>query len=152
MPYDGDVNDVAVLFPTVEGRTYEFWMEMTLQPEPDDGDDPLFYLRIIKAHWMERMKHESPYVAQSLEKVGDDFGVKMKYGFNEIRIWCVPSVSLAAGFKQSLAEEPIPKDKWYSPSDLMAFSVPPLPDEEIGNLPSRLFGPGAAQTGQVCRS
>jgi hypothetical protein len=115
--------DVGVLFPTVEGRTYEFWMEMTLQPEPDDGDDPLFHLRVIKAHWMERMKKESPYVAQALESVGDDFGAKMKYGFNKIRIWYVPSVSLAAGFKQSLAEEPIPKDKWYSPSDLMAFSV-----------------------------
>jgi hypothetical protein len=101
--------DVGVLFPTVEGRTYEFWMEMTLQPEPEDGEDSLFYLRVIKAHWMERMRHESPYVAQSLEQVGDDFGVKMKYGFNKIRIWYVPSVSLAAGFKQSIAEEPIPK-------------------------------------------
>jgi hypothetical protein len=135
--------DVGVIFPTVEGRTYEFWMEMSLQPEPDDGDDPLFYLRIIKAHWMERMRHESPYVAQALESVGGDFGARMKYGFDKIRIWYVPSVSLTAGFTRSLAEEPIPKDKWYSPSDLMAFSVPPLPNSEIGNLPTRLFGPGA---------
>jgi hypothetical protein len=39
-----------------EHRTYEFWMEMSLQPEPEDSDDSLFYLRIIKAHWMERMR------------------------------------------------------------------------------------------------
>jgi hypothetical protein len=70
--------DVGVLFPTKEDRTYEFWMEMTLRPEPDDGDDPMFYLRIIKAHWMERMRQESPYVAQSLGKVGYDFCAKMK--------------------------------------------------------------------------
>jgi hypothetical protein len=135
--------DVGVLFPTVDSRTYEFWMEMTLQREPDDGEDSLFYLRVIKAHWLERTRHESPYVAQALESAGDDFSARMKYGFNRIRIWYVPSASLAAGFARPLAEEPIPKDKWYSPSDLMALSVPPLPDQDIGNLPSRLFGPGA---------
>jgi hypothetical protein len=135
--------DVGVIFPTLEGRTYEFWMEMTLQREPDDGEDPMFYQRIIKEHWLERMRHESPYVASALEQIGDNFGVKMKYGFNKIRTWYVPSVVQAAGFTRPLAEEPIPKDKWYSPSDLMAFSVPPLPDEEIGNLLIHLFGPGA---------
>jgi hypothetical protein len=34
--------DVGVIFPTQEDRTYEFWMEMTLQREPEDGEDSLF--------------------------------------------------------------------------------------------------------------
>jgi hypothetical protein len=135
--------DVGVIFPTQDGRTYEFWLELIIQHMPDDGEDPLFHLRVIKEQWMERLKRESPYVAHALERIGEDFGAKMRYGFNRVRVWYVSNAALAAGFKRPLAEESIPKDKWYSPSDLMAFSVPPLPDDEIGNLPSHLFGPGA---------
>jgi hypothetical protein len=65
----------------------------------------------------------------------------MRYVFNKRRIWYVPNDSLKARFTRSLAEEPCPKDKWYSTTDLLAFSVSPLPDDQIGNLPTLLFGP-----------
>jgi hypothetical protein len=67
----------------------------------------------------------------------------MRYGFNKVRIWYVPNRSLEGGFSRSLAEEPCPKDKWFSPTDLMAVSTPPIDDADIGNLPTLLFGPGA---------
>jgi hypothetical protein len=66
----------------------------------------------------------------------------MRYVFNKVRLWYVPNCSLEGGFNRSLAEEPCPKDKWISPSGLMAFSKPPIADDEIGNLPTLLFGPG----------
>jgi hypothetical protein len=135
MPLDG-----GVIFPTKDDRTTEVWLEMTLQPVPDDGD-PLMYFRIIKAIWMERLRNESPYVAAPLDRRGDDFSAKMRYVFNKIRIWYVPNSSFNAGFTRSLAEEPCPKDKWYSTTDLMGVTVPPIPDSQIGNLPTLLFGP-----------
>jgi hypothetical protein len=53
-------------------------------------------------------------------------------------------VALDAKIDRSLAEDPCPKDKWYSPTDLMVFSYPPLPDDQIDELPTMLFGPGAS--------
>jgi hypothetical protein len=73
----------------------------------------------------------------------DNFSYKVRYVFNKVRVWFVPNGSLQAGFSRPLAEEPCPKDKWISPSGLMAYSIPPIPDREIGNLPTLLFGPGA---------
>jgi hypothetical protein len=133
--------DVGIMFPTKDNRTTEFWLEMRLQPEPDDGD-PMMYLRIIKSIWMARLQKESPYVAAPLSGLGEDLSVKIRYLFNKIRLWYVPNSSLATGFTRSLAEEPCPKDKWHTSTDLMAFSVPPIPDGQIGNLPTLLFGPG----------
>jgi hypothetical protein len=116
------------------------WME--LQAVPDDGD-PLTYHRIIKAMRLKRMKKQSPYAASTLEPLEDDFSAKLRYLFNGIRIWCVPNVALDVEINRSLAEDPCPKDKWYSTSDLMAFSYPPLPDDQVRELPPTLFGPGS---------
>jgi hypothetical protein len=133
--------EVGVVFPT-KGRVTEFWMWMRLQPELDDGD-PLSYQRIIKGKLLERLRSQSPYVASQLLTVGEDFSVKMRYLFNGLRLWFVPNVSLAAGINRSLAEDPCPKDKWYSPTDLMAFSFPPIPDDQVKELPLSMFGPGS---------
>jgi hypothetical protein len=139
--------DVGVIFPSKDGRTDEFWLELTLQPLPEDDGEPMFYFRVIKDMWMECLRRDSPYVAYAFDRdhVADDFSFKMRYVFNKVRIWYVPNGSLQVGFSRSLAEEPCPKDKWFSPSGLMAISVPPIPDSEIGNLPTLLFGPGTHQ-------
>jgi hypothetical protein len=75
--------------------------------------------------------------------VGDDFGARLRYLANGLRIWFVPNVARQYGFERPLAEDPCPKDKWYSPSDLMAFSYPPLPDAQMGETPTSLFGLGS---------
>jgi hypothetical protein len=140
--------DVGVIFPTKDHHTYEFWLELRPQPiEEDDGSDPFFYFRVIKEIWMERLREESPYVAYAFERdhLTNDFSVKMRYVFNKVRLWYVPNCSLEGGFDRPLAEEPCPKDKWISPFGLTAVSVPPIPDNEIGNLPTLLLGPGAHQ-------
>jgi hypothetical protein len=105
----------------------------------------MFYFRVIKELLMERLRKESPYVANAFDRdhLADDFSFRMRYVFNKIRIWYVPNRSLEGGFTRSLGEEPCPKDKWFSPTDLMAVSTPPIEDSEIGNLPTLLFGPGA---------
>jgi hypothetical protein len=111
--------DVGIIFPTKDARTYEFWLELSLKPMPEDDGDPMFYFRVIKELWMERLRKDSPYVAYAFDRdhLADDFSVKMRYVFNEIRIWYVPNSSLQAGFTRSLAEEPVRK-----------ISGSPLPD------------------------
>jgi hypothetical protein len=109
--------DVGIIFPTKDARTYEFWLEFSLQPVPEDDGDPMSYFRVIKELWMERLRKDSPHVAYAFDRdhLADDFSVKMRYVFNKIRIWYVQNSSLQAGFTRSLAEEPCPKDKWFSP-------------------------------------
>jgi hypothetical protein len=91
---------------------------------------------------LERLREISNGVAQNLETLGDDFGIQIRYLYNCLRVWFVPTATRDSGWKRSLAEEPCSKDKWYSPSDIMAFTHPTLPDDQIRAEPSILFGPG----------
>jgi hypothetical protein len=65
----------------------------------------------------------------------------MRYVMNSIRIWFIPQVTFNEGWTRPFAEEPCAKDKWYSETDLMAFTIPTIPDEAIGNIPNQIFGP-----------
>jgi hypothetical protein len=132
--------EVGIIFPTKDGLTIEFWMNLTLQRVVDD-DEPGTYARLAKEMWLERLRDESPYVADPLSTLGNDFGMKMRYVSNSIRLWFVPNQAALVGFTRPLAEEPCSKDKWYSTTDLMAFSHPTTPDCHVGNLPLLLFGP-----------
>jgi hypothetical protein len=111
-----------------------------VQQEPDD-DAPFFYHGIIKDQCLERLRKQSPQAASLLLSIGDDFGARLRYLANGLRIWFVPNIARTLGFERSLAEDPCPKDKWYSPSDIMAFSYPLLPDDQMGETPTSLFGP-----------
>jgi hypothetical protein len=101
--------EVGVLFPEVNHAT-EYWMNLTLQPVPED-DDPLTYLRVLKEMWMPRLRGISPGVAQKLETLGDDFGARVRYLCNGLRVWFAPNGSISSGMNRSLAEEPCSKDK-----------------------------------------
>jgi hypothetical protein len=106
-------------------------------------DDPLTYHRVFKELWMERLRGISEGVAQSLASLGDDFGVSIRYLFNSLRVWFAPIGSIQARGNRSLAEEACPKDNWYSTSDIMAFTFPTMPDEQVREEPKILFGPGS---------
>jgi hypothetical protein len=133
--------EVGILFPD-EKHKIEYWMPIALQPVPDD-DDPLTYVRILKDLWMERLRRISPGVAQNLALLGDDFGFRVRYAFNGLRIWFPPNPTIQAGMNRPLAEEPYSRDKWYSTSDIMEFTFPTLPDSQIKEEPTILFGPGS---------
>jgi hypothetical protein len=119
-------------------------MNLTLQPIPED-DDPTIYLLDLKELWMQRLREISPGVAQALESLGRDFGVVFRYLYNRLRVWYVPLVTSPQGQRpmvsRPLAEEPSPKDKWYSWTDRMAFSLPPI--DQVREELSILFGPGS---------
>jgi hypothetical protein len=132
--------EVGVLFPE-ENFTIEYWMNLTLQPVPGD-DDPLTCLRILKEMWMQRLRGISPGVAEKLETLGDDFGAKVRYPYTGLRVWFAPNGSINGGTNRSLAEEPCPKDKWYSWTDIMAFTFSTLPDAQVREEPTILFGKG----------
>jgi hypothetical protein len=87
--------DAGVLFPGTP-LTIEYWMMITLQPVPGD-EDPLTYHRILKEMWMQRLREISPGVSQSLAMLGDDFGVKVRYLGNNLRVWFVPNGSAQTG-------------------------------------------------------
>jgi hypothetical protein len=133
--------EVGPLLPEAN-YTVEYWMSITLQPVPGD-DDPTTYHRILKELWMERLRGISQGLAQGLASMSDDFRVRVRYIFNGLRIWFVPNGAFQADTNRSLAEDPCPKDKWYSTSDLMAFAFPTMPDSQVREEPSILFGPGS---------
>jgi hypothetical protein len=140
-PWSQQPIEVGILVPVVN-YTIEYWMTITLQPEPGD-EDPLIYHRVLKEIWIQRLRGISQGVAQSLETLEDDFGVKMRYLFNSLRVWFAPNGSIQAGLNRPMAEESTPKDKWYSCTDIMAFSIPPMPNERVEESPTILFGLGS---------
>jgi hypothetical protein len=108
-------------------------------PRVENEDDPTIYLLALKELWMERLREISNGVAQMLGTLGNDFGVVIRYLRNALKVWFVPLFNSQPVIKRPLAEEPIPKDKWFSPSDLMAFSAPPL--DQVHDEPTILLGP-----------
>jgi hypothetical protein len=131
--------EVGILFPE-ENRNIEYWMDLKLQPVPDDSK-PEVYPTILKNMCLHRLREISNGVAQMLDSLGDEFRVETRYLFNSLRVWFCPTAVYNSRVKRPLAEDPIPKDKWYSWTDLMAFSFPPIP--EVREEPSIFFGPGA---------
>jgi hypothetical protein len=130
--------EVGVYFPE-DSITIEYWMNITL-PKVENEEDPTIYLQALKEMWMIRLREISNGIAQCPELLGDEFGIQMRYLYNSLRVWFVPIISWQAGVKRPLAEEPIPKDKWFSLSDLMAFTPPVA---QVREEPSIIFGPGS---------
>jgi hypothetical protein len=97
----------------------------------------------LKDAWMERPKEISEGLTdRTAELIGNDFKYKVRYVFNGLRVWFVPNQTFDEGFTRPFAEEPCPKDKWYSLSDLMAYTIPTLPDDQIREEPRIISGPG----------
>jgi hypothetical protein len=132
---------VGIFFPDTNFKI-EYWMNIMLQPVEGD-EEPTIYLRVLKELWMERLREVSEGIAVNLASLGHDFGKRMRYLCNSLRVWFVPIESYNSGQKRSLAEEPCTKDKWYSYTDIMAFTIPTLPDAQIREEPTLLFGPGS---------
>jgi hypothetical protein len=126
--------DVGVLVPT-ERLKIEYWMPIALQPVPDD-DDLTIYVRILKELWLERLRGISEGLAQSLALLGDDFSSRLRYVFNGLKVWFAPRETVLSGIKRPFAEELCPRDKWYSTSDIMAFTHPTLLDDQIREEPT----------------
>jgi hypothetical protein len=114
-----------------------------LDPLPGD-EDPTIYLRTLKEEWMSRLRGEiSERLTERIEEeVGSDFGVQVRYVFNGLRVWFSPILTCNEGFDRPFAEEPCPKDKWFSISDIIAFTIPTTPDEQIQEMPRIIFGAG----------
>jgi hypothetical protein len=105
-------------------------MSGSFQPVEND-EDPTIYLRIIQTLWLERLRSVSQGLAQNIETLGDNLRYQIRYVFNGVRIWFVPTPSHEEGITRPFAEESCPKDKWYSTTDLMAFTFPTLPDDQL---------------------
>jgi hypothetical protein len=103
---------------------------------------PFALNRALKEPWLEKLRRTSPTVALNLETLGKDFGMKIRYLYNNLRVWFAPNSSIQGGLNRSLAEDPVAKDTWVS-HDMMVFSYPPMSDEKVKESPTALFGPGS---------
>jgi hypothetical protein len=101
--------EVGVLIPT-EKMKIEYWMNVTLQPVPDD-EDPTTYPKIIKELWLERLRQVSKGLAQNTEMLGDNFGYQMRSVFNSVRVWYIPTPTRQEGITRRFAEESCARDK-----------------------------------------
>jgi hypothetical protein len=128
--------EVGIMFPNEDWKI-EYWMNLTLQGVPDD-QNPATYPVILQDMCIQRLSGVSQGIAQIMATV-DSCRIETRYLYNNLRVWFCPTVAFNA-VKIPLAENPIPKDKWYSWTDLMAFTYPPVP--EVHEEPTILFGPG----------
>jgi hypothetical protein len=122
------------MFPN-ENWKIEYWMTLRLQAVPDD-QDPATYPFILQDMCIQRLRGVSQGIAQILDSVAS-YRIETRYLYNNLRVWFCPTVAYNI-VKRPLAENPIPKDKWYSWTDLMAFTYPPV--SEVHEEPSILFG------------
>jgi hypothetical protein len=91
----------------------------------------------------ERLRGISQGLAQNVEGLlGDNFMVQVRYIFNGSRVWFVPIPTYNEGIVRPFGEEPCPKDKWYSTTDIMAFTLPTVPDNQLDEEPTIIFGKG----------
>jgi hypothetical protein len=108
----------------------------------EDEDDLTAYILALKEAWIERLGELSQEMATTIaQTLGNEYKYKMRYVFNGLRVWFVPNPTFDEGFIRPFAEEPTPKDKWYSTTDIMAYTIPPMPDSEISDQPRTIFGP-----------
>jgi hypothetical protein len=94
--------DVGVLVP-IEKFKIGYWMPIALQPVPGD-EDPLTYVRVLKELWLEKLRRISARLAQSLALLGDDFGFRLRYVFNGLRIWFAPNPAIQSGIVRPWCE------------------------------------------------
>jgi hypothetical protein len=132
--------EVGVMVPETK-HVLEYWMFLKLQPLPGD-EEPYTYHHELHRLWLEKLRQTSPTVAQHLETLGNDLGMRMRYFYNSLRVWFAPNASIDAGINRSLAEDPVSKDKWIS-HDMIVFSHPTLRDDQVKETPTALFGPGS---------
>jgi hypothetical protein len=59
-----------------------------------------------------------------------------------LRVWFAANGSIEGGINRSLAEDPVVKHKWIT-HDVIVFSHPPMPDDQVKGSPVALFGPGS---------
>jgi hypothetical protein len=135
----GENIEVGIFFPE-ETHNIEYWMNLSLQLVPDA--QPKDYAVILKNRCLQRLGEISNGVAQILGTFGDDFRIETRYLFNTVRVWSCPLGVFGNRVKRPLAEDPIPKDKWYSPLGLMAYTYPPI--DEVHDEPTILFGPDSS--------
>jgi hypothetical protein len=127
--------DVGIIFPNDDWKI-EYWMKLTLEAVPDD-QNPAIYPSILQHKCIQRLSEVSQGIAKTLDSI-DVYRSETRYLYNSLRVWFCPSVAFSA-IKRPLAERPISKGKWYSWTDIMAFTYPPVPD--VTDQPTTLFGP-----------
>jgi hypothetical protein len=97
----------------IDNYTAEYWMNLTLDPLPDD-DDGRAYAEVLRQLWLEKLREPSPRIVAECDNLGQDFSYKVRYQGNALKVWFTPTVHMLAGLGKPLAEAPIPKYKWVS--------------------------------------
>jgi hypothetical protein len=84
--------EVGVMVPETK-NVLEYWVFLKLRPLPGD-EEPTTYHHELHRLWLERLRDTSPTVAQNLETLGNDFGMRMRYLYKSLRVWFTPSASI----------------------------------------------------------
>jgi hypothetical protein len=127
--------EVGIFLPE-ESRNVEYWMDLSLQLVPKA--QPEDYSTFLKDLCIQKTREISNGVAQWLEDLGDGFRIEARYLFNSVRVCFCPTGAFGDRIKRPMAEDPSPKDKWYSATGLMAYTYPLT--EEVHEEPRILFG------------
>jgi hypothetical protein len=113
-------------------------MDLSLQLNPDF--QPEDHVQALRDRAIETISEFSGATAQWLDGIAE-YRVETRYSFNALRFWMCPKEAYGSRVKRPMAEDPSPRDKWYSANGVMAFTFPLL--EEVQDAPRRLFGQNA---------
>jgi hypothetical protein len=118
-------------------------LKLVLNPIEED-DDGKAYPLVLRQLWLSRLCQLSPQVAEACASLGTDFGYKMRYQGNALKVSYTPRANIDAGLKRPLVEIPVPKDKWIY-EDITVLSYPPMPDQHATHSAQILVGGGKLQ-------
>jgi hypothetical protein len=121
----------------IDNHTVEFWLNLTLDPLPDD-EDPTTYPQALQVLWLRRLYELYRQIAVNCASIGQNCSHKMRYIGNSLKVWFAPTAFVQAGWKP-LSESSIPKDKWIT-NEAFALTYPPMSDEHARGSADLLFG------------
>jgi hypothetical protein len=122
--------EVGVFIPAA-GRDVEYWWKLVIPFESEAPD--VYFPNTLMDLVIQHARLVTPEVAQLLSEI-EHFAFQTRYAFNRVRVWYCPRVLrdgtkiFGSRIKKPLAEESIPKDKWFTAGP-MAYTTPPIADD-----------------------
>jgi hypothetical protein len=62
-----------------------YWLDIIMQQVPDEEEGRVHF-EILHQHWLTAISHFSPQIANACQSLGSDFGYKMKYQNNVLKV------------------------------------------------------------------
>jgi hypothetical protein len=113
--------------------TIEYWLPVQLKETPEE------YVVQLKEKCYQALARLSQFTQLHLADVMNRYAFRMRYQGNELRIWFAREDYRKS--VKSLAEQTLPKDRWFGPDEIEVVTFPPIEKDAAPPIAKALFGP-----------